>query len=89
MTLFGWIWRGTILFVILTIVYIALTLLNRWKERTRLAAEFTEATTELSKDDFMAKGMKRYNRSLKAKLFLTVYLIPVAIGAFLVYLGSL
>ena len=89
MTLFGWIWRGTILFVILTIVYIALTALSRWKERSRLASEFTEATTDLSKADFIAKGMTRYNRSLKAKLFLTVYLVPIAIGGFLVYLGSL
>ena len=89
MTLFGWIWRGTILFVILTVVYIALTLLNRFKERNRLAADYSETATDLAKDDFIAKGMKRYNRSLKAKLFLGVYLIPVAIGGFLVYLGSL
>lgn len=89
MTLFGWIWRGTILFVILTIVYIALTLLGRMKQKSRLASEYSQSTTELSKDDFMAKGMKRYNRSLKAKLFLGVYLVPFGIGAFLVYLGSL
>lgn len=89
MTLFGWIWRGTILFVILTIVYIVLTVLNRWKERSRLGHEYGEAVTDLSKDDYVAKGMVRYNRSLKSKLFLGVYLVPIAIGAFLVYLGQL
>ena len=89
MTLFGWIWRGTILFVILTVIYIALTALNRLKEKTRLSAEFAEAKTDLSKPDYIAKGMTRYNRSLKAKLVLTVYLVPVAIAGFLVYLGSL
>lgn len=89
MTLFGWIWRGTILFVILTIVYIVLTVLNRWKEQSRLGHEYGEAVTDLSKDDYVAKGMVRYNRSLKSKLFLGVYLVPIAIGAFLVYLGQL
>ncbi len=89
MTLFGWIWRGTILFVILTVFYIALTFINRLRERSRLKAEFSEVQTELSKEDYIAAGMTRYNRSLKAKLFLTVYLIPVIIGGFLVYLGQL
>jgi len=89
MTLFGWIWRGTILFVLLTIIYIALTVTNRLKEKTRLKAGYADSKKDMSKDDYVAKGMAKYNRSLKAKLFLGVYMVPVLIAGFLVYLGQL
>jgi len=88
MTIFGWIWRGVVLFVILTIVYVILTLTNRLKEKDRLRAAYASAETALSEKEYVTMGMGKYNRSLRAKLVLGVYLVPLAIGAFLTYLAQ-
>ncbi len=88
MTLFGWIIRAVIVFVLLTFVYIGLTLTNRLREKDRLKDAFPTAETELQKEDFIDAGMAKYNKSLKAKLVFGVYLIPIALLALLIYLGQ-
>lgn len=81
-----------IIFLLLTVVYVALSLFSRWRERARLADEY-EAQTDLFKqtdteEAYIARGMTRYNRSLRPKLFLMVYAIPGAIGTLLVWLAQ-
>ena len=84
--------RGIIIiFAHLTVVYIVLSLWSRWRERARLIDEyraqtdiFKETTTE---DEFVARGMTAYNRSLRPKLFLFVYAIPGAVGTLLIWLA--
>lgn len=81
-----------LIFLILTVVYVILSQWSRWRERVRLAEDYN-AQTELfqqseSEDDFVARGMARYNRSLRPKLFLSVYAIPGAIATFLVWLAQ-
>ena len=88
MTLFGWIWRGVILFAILTVIYVALTLINRFKERDRLKTDYKESGSIQNKEEYLDAGMAQYNKSLKAKLVLGVYLVPLAIGALLTYLAQ-
>lgn len=74
-----------ILFLILTVIYGILTMTHRSKERTRLKAQYALEPSELSEVDYVALGMDRYNRSLKAKLLLGVYLFPLAAFGVLVY----
>lgn len=81
-----------VIFLILTVVYVILSQWSRWRERVRLAEDY-RAQTELSrqsesKDDFILRGMTRYNRSLRPKLFLSVYAIPGAIATLLVWLAQ-
>lgn len=88
----GLIRNIVIIFLILTVVYVILSQWSRWRERVRLAEDY-RAQTELfrqseTEDDFISRGMRRYNRSLRPKLFLSVYAIPGAIATLLVWLAQ-
>lgn len=89
-----WIWRIVGLFVILTVLYIGLSLYNRWAERRRLAAEHARRESEEgaptgNRQAFVNEGMNDYERSLRRKLVFLVYLIPFGAIAVLVALAQL
>jgi len=84
--------RGiVIIFLILTLVYIILSQWSRWRERGRLRNNYSAQTDAFRRseeeDVFVARGMARYNRSLRPKLYLFVFAIPGAIGTLLVWLA--
>jgi hypothetical protein len=84
--------RIVIIFVVLTIAYVALAAWSRFKHRLKLSDEW-ETQIKLKKtvdpkDEFIARGMKAYDRSLKPKLILGVYVIPGAIATLLIYLAQ-
>jgi len=81
----GWIRWAVILFLALTVVYGVLTLTNRSKEKDRLKAAHAASDKALTEKDYLQQGMARYNKSLKAKLLLGVYLFPLAVFGILVY----
>ena len=83
----GWIRNLVLVFFVLSVVYVALTFISRLRQRDRLKAEFNESDPNLPKEEFMEQGMARYNRSLRAKLILGVYLIPLAAFGLLVFLA--
>lgn len=81
-----------IIFAILTVIYIALSQWNRWRERDRLRDEYRAADDLLrtvgTEDEFVARGMSAYSRSLRPKLLLFVYAIPGILGTLLVWLAQ-
>lgn len=90
----AWIWRIVGLFIVLTLVYIGLSLYNRWAERRRLAAEYARRETEKGapssgRESFVDQGMYDYERSLRRKLVFLVYLIPFGAIAILIALAQL
>ena len=90
----AWIWRIVGLFAVLTAFYLGLSLYNRWSERRRLAAEYARREAEegapaAGREAFVADGMNAYERSLRRKLVLLVYLIPFGTIALLVALAQL
>jgi len=89
MTVWALISRAVVVFVLLTLIYIILTIGNHWKQVGRLEKAYKETKPEMDKDAYIEAGMKKYKRSLKAKLVLGVYLIPLALMGLLVYLYNL
>jgi len=88
----GLIRNIVIIFLILTVVYVILSQWSRWRERMRLSENY-RAQTDLfreneTEDAFIARGMVRYNRSLRPKLFLSVYAIPGGIATLLIWLAQ-
>ncbi len=83
----GWIRNGVLVFFLLSVVYIALTIMGRIKQKEKLKVEYDATTTELSKSDFIDRGMEAYNKSLRAKLVLGVYIVPLMIFGILVFLA--
>lgn len=71
-----------VLFVVLTVIYVALSLWSRSVRRRRLEAEWEEAGGEGDRRAFVRAGLAAYDRSLRRRLILGVYVVPlVAIGA--------
>ena len=88
MTLFAWIIRGIAVFLILTTIYVALTLTNRMKEKDRLRERYIETKPSVDQDDYVTQGMVKYNRSLKAKLLFGVYIAPIVLFGLLIFLAQ-
>ncbi|MEP3298065.1 MAG: hypothetical protein ABJO27_16585 [Pseudoruegeria sp.] len=78
---------GVIGAVVLTVVYIIVSLYSRSVRRGKLERRFDEEghPTE-SRDAFITAGLADYEKSLRRKLILLVYIIPVLVVAMLVYL---
>lgn len=83
-----WVRNIVLILFVLTIIYIALSTLSRLRRHRKLALEYDGVTTGMPKEEFISKGMKKYERSLKPKLFIGVYLFPLAVIILLVYLAQ-
>jgi len=83
-----WIRNIVIIFVLLSIIYVILSLVSRFKQRAKLKIEYDVEKPAEEKDEFVAKGMQKYQRSIRPKLFLGVYVIPFIILIGLLYLAN-
>jgi hypothetical protein len=79
-------------FVVLTIVYICLSLYSRSVRRRKLREEWNEASLAGDPpsdfDTFMDKGMAEYDGSLRKKLILGVYVVPTLLIGLIIYLTN-
>ncbi len=73
-------------FLALSVVYLIVTVYARSVRRENLEKEFDAGGIEGSRDAFIAEGMARYRHSLRKKLLLGVYLVPMAVVAITIYL---
>lgn len=83
-----WVRNIVLIFFILSIVYAVLTFISRRKSLDRIEAKYATLKTDQPKSEFVAKGLVKYNRSLRAKLIVLVYLVPLAVMAGLTYLAQ-
>lgn len=85
-----WIRNIVVIFVLLSIAYAVLSIKARMTQRAKLDAEFTAPDKSkdiaVSKEEYIATGMKKYGKSYRPKLIFGVYLVPLAIMALLIYL---
>lgn len=79
-------------FVVLTIIYVCLSFYSRSVRKGKLEAEWIEEHGEGDYDDdpkyeaFIDQGLKDYDGSLRRKLILGVYIIPVILMITMIYL---
>jgi len=83
-----WVRNIVLLLFVLTIIYVTLSTLSRIRRRRQLNLDYKASKTEVPKDEFMSKGMHKYERSLKPKLFIGVYLFPLAVILVLGYVAQ-
>ena len=73
-------------FVVCTLVYICLSLYSRSVRRDKLETEWREGDTEGANiEEYVQKGLKDYDGSLRRKLTLGVYVVPFCIVSFIIY----
>lgn len=81
----GAIRMTVIVFVILTVIYVAVSLYSRWVRYGKLKRRWESEIGTGDRDAYIRKGMEEYDRSLRKKLILGVYILPLAIVGFLIY----
>lgn len=72
-------------FVILTVIYVILSVWSRSVRREHLEEEWDSEIRTGDRDAFIRQGLRDYDRSLTPKLILGVYVIPVLFVAVMIY----
>ena len=73
-------------FVVLTLVYILVSIYARSVHREKLEKQFDEGTEFGTREEFVEKGLQAYAHSLRRRLILLVYFVPLVAVAVIVYL---
>lgn len=72
-------------FLALTVVYVCLSLYSRSVRRDKLEKEWDEEVQEGDREAFVREGLLEYDGSLRRKLILGVYVVPISIVSFIIY----
>lgn len=75
-----------LVFIVLSVIYVSLSLYSRSVRRDKLEQEWDEAPRDGDRDAFIREGLEDYDSSLRRKLILGVYIVPVAIVGTIIYL---
>jgi uncharacterized ion transporter superfamily protein YfcC len=75
-------------FIVLSVIYICLSMYSRSVRKGNLRAEWSDGSQEKTLDEFLEEGMVEYDKSLRRKLILAVYVIPVILVSVVIYLTN-
>ncbi|HKL55485.1 MAG: hypothetical protein ACX93P_05915 [Roseovarius sp.] len=75
-------------FIALTVIYFAISLWSRAVRRGKLEREWEETGRPGDKDTYIETGMTDYEHSLRRRLILLVYVIPVTVIAVIIYVTN-
>ena len=75
-------------FIFLTIVYICLVFYSRSVRKAKLADEWDTEIKEGDRDAFVKEGLVDYESSLRRKLILGVYVVPICLVVLILYLNN-
>jgi Ca2+/Na+ antiporter len=74
--------------IVLTVVYICLSLYSRSVRREKLETEWEEQGRTGDRDAFVQQGLQDYDHSLRRKLILGVYVVPILVVSAIIYLTN-
>ncbi|SFD12233.1 hypothetical protein [Tropicimonas isoalkanivorans] len=79
-----------ILFVVLSVIYVGLSIYSRSVRRRKLEDEWDEAIGEGEGDReaYVQEGLKVYDHSLRRKLILGVYVVPIIVIGTIIYMTN-
>ena len=84
----GLVVRIVVIFAVLSLVYIGLSAIMRWDRRKGLEAEYdSEQAHNDDRDTFVAQGMREYDGSLRKKLLLSIFGLPVLVIGTLIFVA--
>lgn len=72
-------------FIVLTVVYVSLSLYSRAVRREKLEREWDDEGREGDRDLFIREGLEKYDHSVRRKLILGVYVVPAIVVGTIVY----
>lgn len=74
-----------IAFVVLSVIYLSVSLYSRARRRDKLEAEWDEGGIDMPRDRFINEGLRDYDGSLRRKLILGVYIVPMGLVCLIIY----
>lgn len=84
----GFIRLAGIGLIALTVVYICLSFYSRAVRRSKLKKKWHDGKQLLDRDSFVQRGLERYDGSIRRKLILSVYVVPMGMVAVIIYLTN-
>ena len=82
-------WRILVLFLlVLTALYVCLLMYFRTAHRERLIARWASELRVGDRDTFINEEMTGYMKSLKLWLAVVIYIVPIGVGATLIYVQN-
>ncbi|MFP4275190.1 MAG: hypothetical protein ACLFRU_09200 [Paracoccaceae bacterium] len=72
-------------FLALTVVYVSLSFYSRAQRREKLEERWAERGRVGDREAFVRRGLERYDGSIRRKLILGVYIVPLVGIALIVY----
>ncbi|MEP5728839.1 MAG: hypothetical protein ABJL67_05650 [Sulfitobacter sp.] len=84
----GFIRLFGILFVALTVIYVSLSFYSRAVRKSKLRKKWHDGEQRLDRDTFVQRGLERYDGSIRRKLILGVYVVPVVVIMVIIYLTN-
>ncbi|ARE41861.1 Cation/multidrug efflux pump [Rhodovulum sp. P5] len=86
--MFAFLRFAVIGFVILSVIYVALSLYSRAVRRAKLKREWEDEIGYGDRDVYVREGLEDYDSSLRRKLILGVYVVPVAVIGTIIYITN-
>ena len=78
-----------VLLIVLTVIYLSLYYYAVQSRRERLSRDWVAAGRNGNREAFVSDGLILYTKSLRRRLFVTVYAIPFTMVAVLIYVTNL
>jgi len=75
-------------FLILSVIYVIVSFWSRAVRRRKLEQEWNDTGHPGDKETYMTEGMEQYDRSLRRKLILLIYVVPVVVVGTIIYVTN-
>lgn len=75
-------------FLVLSVVYVGVSLYSRRVRRAKLREKWRIGPQRIDQETFVRRGLKRYDKSIRRKLILGVYIVPVGLVIVIIYLTN-
>ncbi|QIE46546.1 hypothetical protein G5B38_14010 [Pseudohalocynthiibacter aestuariivivens] len=75
-------------FLFLSVIYVALSFYSRSVRTGKLRKQWEEEGQPGERDVFVDAGLKEYDGSVRRKLILLVYIVPITVMSTIIYLTN-
>ncbi|MGI3163949.1 hypothetical protein [Pseudooceanicola sp. 200-1SW] len=83
---FAFVRLALVAFVVMTVAYVVISIWSRQVRRRKLIRDWEEEGRPGERSDYVERGLDDYDDSLRRKLILLIYILPVVIVGFIIYL---
>lgn len=74
--------------IALTVIYVCLSFYSRSVRRSKLRKKWYDGKQLVDRDTFVQRGLERYDGSIRRKLILGVYVVPMVVVMVIIYLTN-